>query len=109
MRLSEVWRTTTFRLSLLYGLLFAIGTVALLALVYVRSAVYLTQRVDRILASEAAVEMALPPAALRQTIDDALIVNGRNSMFALFSPDGVWLTGNLHRLPAGLQPGGRPI
>ena len=68
MRLSEVWRTTTFRLSLLYFLLFALGAVALLALVYVRSAVYLTQRVDRILAAEATAEMRLPPSALRHTI-----------------------------------------
>ena len=109
MRLSEVWRTTTFRLSLLYGLLFAIGTVALLALVYVRTGVYLTQRVDHILAAEANAEMSLPPSALRQTIDDALIVNGRTSVFALFSPDGVRVTGNLRALPAGLEPGGRPV
>jgi signal transduction histidine kinase len=109
MRLSEVWRTTTFRLSLLYFLLFALGAVALLALVYVRSAVYLTQRVDRILATEASAEMTLPPSALRQTIDDALIVNSHNSLFALFTADGTRVTGNLRRLPEGLQPGGRPM
>ncbi|HZZ30874.1 MAG TPA: HAMP domain-containing sensor histidine kinase [Phenylobacterium sp.] len=109
MRLSEVWRTTTFRLSLLYGLLFAIGTVALLALVYARTAVYLTQRVDRILAAEASAEMTLPPSALRQTIDDALIVNGRASVFALFAADGARVTGNLPSLPPDLQPGGRPV
>lgn len=109
MRLSEVWRTTTFRLSLLYFLLFALGAVALLALVYIRSAVYLTQRVDHILAAEASVEMTLPPSTLRHTIDDALIVNGRTSLFALFAQDGTRLTGNLRRLPQGLEPGGRPV
>jgi signal transduction histidine kinase len=109
MRLSEVWRTTTFRLSLLYGLLFATGAVALLALVYMRSAVYLTQRVDRILDAQASAEMTLPPSALSQTINDALIVNGRASVFALFTPDGARLTGNLPALPPGLKPDGRPV
>jgi signal transduction histidine kinase len=109
MRLSEVWRTSTFRLSLLYGLLFTVGAVALMALVYVRSAVYLTQRVDRILDAQASAEMTLPPSALRQTINDALIVNGRASVFALFAADGSKITGNLPAMPAALQPGGRPI
>jgi signal transduction histidine kinase len=109
MRLNEVWRTNTFRLTLLYGLLFAIGIVALLAMVYVRSAVYLTHRVDRILDAEASAEMAVPAAALRRTIDDGLIVNGRTSLSALFSADGARITGNLRTLPKGLAPGGRPI
>jgi signal transduction histidine kinase len=109
MRLSEVRRTTTFRLTLLYGLLFALGIIALLAMVYLQSAVYLTHRVDRILDAEARAEMAVPAAELRQTIDDGLIVNGRTSLFALFSADGVRITGNLRTLPRGLAPGGPPV
>src|SRR5579859_5760174 len=109
MRLSELWRTTTFRLSLLYGLLFTVGAVALLAMVYVRSAVYLTHRVDDILAVEAAAQMRVPAERLKPTIDDALLINGRNSVFALFAADRTRETGNLTTLPAGLEPGGRPI
>jgi signal transduction histidine kinase len=109
MRLSEVWRTSTFRLSLLYGLLFAVGTVALLAMVYLQSAVYLTHRVDRILDAEAGAEMRMPPAALRQTIEDEQLINGRTSLFALFSADGAHVTGNLRALPAGLAVDGGPI
>jgi signal transduction histidine kinase len=109
MRLSEVWRTTTFRLTLIYGLVFALGIGALLALVYVRSAVYMTHRVDRILDAEASAEMTVPAAALRQTIDDGLIVNGSTSLFALFTADGTRITGNLKALPEGLTPGGRPV
>lgn len=109
MRLSEIWRTSTFRLSLLYGLLFAVGTVALLAMVYARSAVYLTHRVDDILAAEASAQLRVPRSALRPTIEAALTINGRSSVFALFAPDGTRETGNLRRLPAGLEPGGRPI
>ncbi len=106
MRLSEVWRTSTFRLSLLYGLLFAVGTVALLAMVYLRSAVYLTHRVDDILAAEAAAQMREAPEQLRPTIEAALVINGRTSVFALFAPDGTRETGNLRVLPKGLTPDG---
>src|ERR1700744_4380811 len=109
MRLSEVWRTTTFRLSVLYGLLFAVGMVALLAMVYVRSAVYLTHRVDDILAAEAAAQMRVRPAAVKPAIDAALTITGRHRVFALFAPAGTRETGNLPSLPAGLTPGGRPV
>lgn len=109
MRLSEVWRTTTFRLSVLFGLLFAVGTVALLAMVYLQSAVYLTHRVDRILDAEAAAELRMPPSELRQTIESEIIINGRTSLFALFSADGRRIAGNLRALPPGLVVGGRPI
>jgi signal transduction histidine kinase len=109
MRFSEVWRTSTFRLSLLYGLLFAVGTVVLLAMVYVRSAVYLTHRVDDILAAEAAAQMSEAPDRLRPTIDAALVINGRTSLFALFAPDGTRETGNLRALPKGLTPDGGSV
>lgn len=109
MRFSEVWRTSTFRLSLLYGLLFAVGTVALLALVYIRSAVYMTHRVDDILAAEAAAQMREPPNRLKPTIDAALIINGRTSVLAVFAPDGTRETGNLKALPKGLTPDGGSV
>ena len=53
MRLEDLRRTTTFRLTMLYGVLFALGTLALVWMIYLRSAVYLTSRVDGILATEA--------------------------------------------------------
>lgn len=109
MRFSEVWRTSTFRLSLLYGALFTVGAVALLAMVYVRSAVYMTHRVDDILAAQAAAEMRVPARELKPTLDAALITNGRNSVFALFAADGAHEVGNLAALPHGLEPGGRPV
>ncbi|MBS0364032.1 MAG: HAMP domain-containing histidine kinase [Proteobacteria bacterium] len=109
MRFREVWRTSTFRLSLLYGGLFTVGAVALLAMVYLRSAVYLTHRVDDILAAQAAAEMHAPPDRLKPILDEALAINGGNSVFALFGPDGARETGNLRSLPHGLEPGGRPV
>jgi hypothetical protein len=110
MRLSELWRTTTFRISLLYGLIFALGMVALLGMVYLQSAVYLTQRVDGILNTEAQQFAHTPPHALKQRIADALALDDdQTNVFALFSADGSWIAGNLRALPPGLKAGGRPI
>ena len=110
MRFSELWRTTTFRLTLVYGLVFAVGVVALLGMVYLQSAVYLTRRVDGILNTEAAALAASPSGQLRDRIDTDLVLNGPSTnVFALFSVNGAWITGNLHHLPPGLVVGGKPI
>ncbi|HEX4181989.1 MAG TPA: HAMP domain-containing sensor histidine kinase [Caulobacteraceae bacterium] len=104
MRISELWRTTTFRLTILYGLIFAIGTVALLGMVYLRSAVYLTRRVDGILAVQAEALVETPPARLGQRINEALALNGRQTtILALFSAQGRRIEGNLYALPAALH------
>jgi signal transduction histidine kinase len=110
MRISELWRTTTFRLTILYGLVFALGTMALLGMVYLQSAVYLTRRVDGILNTEADALARSPPQALSQRIDEALALNGdQTNVFALFSAHGVRIAGNLQVLPSALRVGGRPV
>jgi signal transduction histidine kinase len=110
MRLSEVWRTTTFRLTALYGLLFALGVVALLGLVYVQSTVYLTQRADGILKAEADGIAQAPPGRVRASIAQALALNGAQSnLYGLFGRDGVWRAGNLRAYPAGLRLDGQSI
>ena len=65
MQFSALRRTTTFRLTVLYGLLFALGTIALLGMVYVRSTGYLTHRVDGILHTEMDGLLRSPRAGLR--------------------------------------------
>lgn len=110
MRLRELTRTSTFRLSSLYGLIFAIGLVSLLGLVYARSAVYLTRRVDSILVTEADALAAAPPAELRRRIDEAVSLGGdRTSAFGLFAPGDRRLAGNIEAIPEGLAPGGPPV
>ena len=110
MHISELWRTTTFRLTVLYGLVFAFGLVALLGMVYLESAVYLTRRVDGILATEARALANAPPAELGARIDDALVLNGgRTNVFALFSARGERITGNLQTLPGDLRVNGPPL
>lgn len=110
MRPRELLRTTTFRLSALYGLIFAFALAALLGLVYLQSAVYLTRRVDGILATEVHALAAAPAPALRQRISDALTLNGeRTNVFALFSAGGARIVGNLAALPPTLRIDGPPV
>ena len=110
MRLREVRRTTTFRLSILYGLVFALATVALLGMVYLQSAVYLTHRVDLILDTEAERLEPLPPSELVRTINDTVALNdGRTNVFGLFTEANVWAAGNIRVLPKALAVGGRPV
>lgn len=110
MRLRELWRTTTFRLTIFYGLLFAFGTVALLGMVYLQSAVYLTHRVDSILRTEAEALMRPPASAVARRVEDDLTLNGdQTNIFALFSARGDWIVGDLKALPSALRAGGPPI
>ena len=110
MRLRQLWRTTTFRLTVLYGLIFAVGAVALLGMVYLQSAVYLTHRVDGILNTEADALARTPAPALSSGIDEALALNGdQTNVFALFSAKGAWIAGNLRALPPALRVNGRPL
>jgi signal transduction histidine kinase len=110
MQIRALLRTTTFRLSVLYGLIFALALAALLGLVYLRSAVYLTQRVDGILAVEADALQQAPRADLGARVDEALTLNGqRNNVFGLFGANGVRIAGDLPALPPSLTPGGRPV
>ena len=47
-RVQGVWRTTAFRLTLLYGALFAVAVMALTGLVYWRTADFLSRQADQI-------------------------------------------------------------
>jgi signal transduction histidine kinase len=110
MQFSGLWRTSTFRLTLLYGALFAVGTIALLGLVYMHSAVYLTQRVDSILNTEADALVQSPRPGLRQRVIEDLTLNGnRTTVFGLFTAKGERVAGNIDAIPAALRTNGRPL
>jgi signal transduction histidine kinase len=110
MQLRALWRTTSFRLSILYGLLFALGTIALLGMVYLRSVVFLTQRVDGILRTEIDALASSPRPGLRRRIEEELTLAGdRTNVFALFSAEDMPLAGNLAVLPRALHAGGKPL
>jgi signal transduction histidine kinase len=110
MQFRQLWRTSTFRLTVLYGILFSLGTVTLLLMVYWRTTVYLTNRVDGILKVEADALLRSPRPGLRERVIEDLTLNGdRNNIFGLFAADDSRIAGNLDRLPAALQPGGKPL
>src|ERR1700722_16899801 len=109
MRRPELWRTTTFRLALLYGAVFAAGVVALLGLIYVSAAIYLTHQMDEIVVGQARALEAPPPADLPEKVREVETEDVRSGNFyGLFRPDGSWIAGNVHRLPASAPPDGIP-
>ena len=92
--IGEVWRTTTARLTVFYGLIFALGILTLLGVVYWQSARYLNQRIDRILKARADVFMEASPADLPKEIAEGLAIDGAQiNLYALFSRDGAPLVG----------------
>jgi len=110
MQFNALRRTTTFRLTVLYGLLFALATIALLGMVYLRSAGYLTQRVDGILNTEADALVRSPRPGLRERLVEELTLNGsRTNVYGLFTTGGERIAGNLDALPAALLKRNEPV
>jgi signal transduction histidine kinase len=104
---SGLYRTTTFRLTVLFGAVFAAGLVLLLGLVYIQSAGYLTRRVDRTLTAEAGfLEKSGPQNIVtilgREAARDPL------DSFGLFSATGERVAGETRLTPADLPPGAGP-
>lgn len=92
----DIRNTSTFRLTLMLGLVFAIGMVALLGLIYTLSARELNARSDRIILLQAQRFRGVPSARLAETVavEIAHSTSGLN-YFALLSPQGRWISGNL--------------
>jgi signal transduction histidine kinase len=109
MRLSELWRTTPFRLTLINGCVFALAVMALLGLVYWETAGYVSRQLDAIVLNEAVAMASSGPERLPERVEQALAADGRRiEYYGLFSQDGVWVAGNVHTLPADLRADGRP-
>ncbi|MDB5460583.1 MAG: histidine kinase [Caulobacteraceae bacterium] len=109
MRRSELWRTTTFRLTLVYGAVFAAGVMALLGLIYASAAVFLTQQMDEIVIGQARAFHGVPSSALPEKVREVEIQDVRNvNFYGLFTADGVWIAGNVRRLPKGAPLNGIP-
>ncbi|MGA0601280.1 sensor histidine kinase [Caulobacter sp. KR2-114] len=105
----DLARTTTFRLTVVYGALFTAGVIALVTLIYLSAAGYLTGQMDAIVLGQArglseASAQDLPARIAAAESQDARQVN----YYGLFSSDGVWITGNVRALPPRLPVDGRP-
>ncbi|MDE2420255.1 MAG: HAMP domain-containing histidine kinase [Gammaproteobacteria bacterium] len=102
-RLADTWRTTTFRLTMIYGAMFAICVVALLSLIYWKTNHYITQQTDHILKLEAAAYSSAPLDQLPQLIAEDMRHDIRHiNIYGLFSNTGTHLAGNLQRFPINL-------
>jgi signal transduction histidine kinase len=105
----RLWRTTPFRLTVVYGGVFAAGVVALLWLVYVSAAGYLTRQMDQIVLGQANALSAGSAATLPDRIVLAQSADVRQvNYYGLFSADGVWITGNVRNVPHDLPIDGQP-
>ncbi|MDE2355242.1 MAG: HAMP domain-containing histidine kinase [Alphaproteobacteria bacterium] len=98
---ARLWRTTPFRLSALFGVIYAVGIVLLLGLVYVQTAAFLTARTDRAIQSEADIlERGGPEAILggfaRASARDPL------TRFALYAQTGERVAGDASLTPQDL-------
>ena len=101
MRFSEIWSTSRFRQTLLYGAIVAAMLAGMLGLIYLQTAVYLSHQADRILRVEAAALQKSPAEVLPGRIDQAQRADPRRiELYGLFSADGVWITGNVRQLSA---------
>jgi signal transduction histidine kinase len=109
MRFRELWRTSTFRLTLVYGAMFAAGVMALLGLIYASTAVFLTHQMDEIVIGQAHALQDVPAEALPAKLREIQNEDVRNvDFYGLFSGDSAWIAGNVRKLPAHLPPDGVP-
>ena len=105
----EIWRTTTFRLTVVYGMAFAIGVVAVLGLTYASAVVFITGQMNEIVVGQARGLHDVPPAELAATFRQLEAQDIRHVYyFGLFRRDGGWIAGNVHHLPPDAPADGRP-
>jgi signal transduction histidine kinase len=108
-RLPDLWRTTTFRLTLLYGAVFAFGVMALMGIVYWRTADYLSRQADQVVQVEAQALAKVDAQSLPGRIAQEEARDVRHLyVYGLFSREGERVAGNARRLPSDLKPGGAP-
>ena len=101
--LQEHWRISTFRLAILFGILFVFGNVALLSLIYWQTSSYLVHRVDDSIYGMAGNFKNLAPDNVAHEVDEALAYDLRRSdLYGLFTADGKAIAGNMKALPPNL-------
>ncbi|MDB5479849.1 MAG: histidine kinase [Caulobacteraceae bacterium] len=104
---SGLWRSATFRLTLLFGAVFATGIALLLSLVYAQTAGYLTRRVDRALIAEARLLERSGPDFIIRRFRQEVARDPLNSL-GLFSASGEKVAGDTGLRPSDLNLDGRP-
>jgi signal transduction histidine kinase len=107
--ITELWRITSFRLTVLYGSLFALAVAGLLTLVYAETARYKNGQVDQNLTDEIRAFAKEPESELLQDIAYEIKLDLPHIYsHGLFTPDGRPIAGNLSHAPRGLPLDGKP-
>jgi signal transduction histidine kinase len=101
--LSDIPRTTSFRLALLFLALFGTASLSLFGFLYWQTAGYLARGVDDWLAREMGSRVSADPAELNRQIAGRMILDpGGRRPFALFDATGHWIAGSVATLPSPL-------
>jgi signal transduction histidine kinase len=101
--LRDHWRISTFRLAALFGVLYTLGNVALLGLIYWQTSTYLVHRIDESIYTMARGFKDVESAKMLSQVNDALTYDLRKSnIYGLFKADGTWISGNIKLLPGDL-------
>jgi signal transduction histidine kinase len=106
-RVPALWRTTVFRLTVIYGAVFVLGVAVLTALIYVQTTDLTTRRMDRQI-DAGLTFLQKSDAARLPAVIDAVVARDPHGLnaYGLFSDQGVWITGNVRTLPPELKPDG---
>src|ERR1700722_6581396 len=109
-RLSDLRRTTSFRLALLFVALFGAASLILFGFLYWRTAGYLTDETDDWLAREEATLVRAGPDELVARLDDHRANDPEAARpFAWFDGSGKRIAGDLATLPTTSPPMDRPF
>jgi signal transduction histidine kinase len=102
MRLPRLVRTTPFRLTLLFLAVFAAAASALLAYIYVTTAVEVTRSADRSISQEETQLEAIYTRDGERGLNQAIIERSagtRGFLYLLLDEDGQAISGSIHRSP----------
>jgi signal transduction histidine kinase len=102
MRLPRIFRTTPFRLTLLFLALFAASASAFLAYIYIATAGEATRRVDQLITREMRTLQSAYVRAGTDGLNQALIeraASERPYLYLLMKPDGARISGSIEESP----------
>jgi len=103
----SLWRTSAFRLGMLYGGVFVVAVLILLGLVYWRTAGFMTRQNDALIESELRAFRKLDLPTLKADIAFEIDRDIRHiNVYGLFAQNGERLAGNLVSVPRGLAEDG---
>ncbi|MFP3277212.1 MAG: HAMP domain-containing sensor histidine kinase [Paraburkholderia sp.] len=107
----SLWRSTIFRLLMLYALVFAGSVLSLVWINYWNSANYTATQADNNISWQFEYFEELPRNLLLGQIDARIKAKMRQpvNFYGVFAADGQYLAGDIARRPAGVEPDGKGV